>query len=158
MNNEHKKLLGVCGLYCGACDNYLAFTESGQHLLKTEKYIGKDLEPLMCKGCSSNALSDHCCKCEMRKCAQSKGISFCGACESFPCEKVTMFHAEGHKWDKAKHRLDIIKNSQRTKTIGVDEWLKESEKKWTCKCGQHFSFYESECSKCNKSLKSYSKK
>lgn len=150
-----KKLVGSCGLYCGACDNYLAFQPAGKHLLKTEKFIEENLDLLRCEGCNSNSLSEHCSKCEMMQCAKSKGYLHCGECGDFPCAMIIKFRTDGEKWDFAKHRLDILNNINEINKLGIDIWLKDSAEQWTCECGQPYSYYEQVCVRCNNKLESY---
>ena len=151
-----KELIGICGLYCGGCDNYLAFQPDGRHLLKTQKYAGKDHAPLKCGGCNSSSLSEHCGSCAIRKCARGKNLLHCGECGAFPCGKIEEFHRDGEKWEIAKHRLDILKNSESLKETNPASWLRMFAAKWTCRCGQRFSYYESRCSNCGATLASYS--
>ena len=41
---DERELLGVCGLYCGACDHYPAFLPEGRHLLEAARRQGRELE------------------------------------------------------------------------------------------------------------------
>ncbi|MCK8060281.1 MULTISPECIES: DUF3795 domain-containing protein [unclassified Fusibacter] len=151
------KLIGACGLYCGGCDNYLAFQEGQEHLLKTDKYLTPAIDKLKCNGCNSDSLSEHCSKCEIRKCAHNKGLEYCGACNDFPCDIVMKFHQDGAVLDGARHRLDIIKNTDHMRQ-GLKEWLDASERRWTCSCGLKFSYYEKQCHRCKETLDSYATK
>jgi len=155
--NNDKNLVGVCGLYCGGCDNYLAFTKEGKHLLKSEKYLEKNLTKLECEGCNSTRQSEHCFKCKMRLCAKEKNILHCRKCNEYPCEKLKEFKNEAKTWAGAVHRKYIFKNLEEITRIGETEWLKRMGDKWLCQCGQRFSYYESSCSKCGSILSSYAK-
>ena len=55
-----RKLIGKCGIYCGAC----------------RLYILND-----CKGCYEET------KCPYYKCVETKKIGSCGECQEFPCDK-----------------------------------------------------------------------
>lgn len=57
-----ERLIGRCGIYCGACALYIN---------------GK------CDGC----LDPHTVECPIYKCVQSKGVNYCGECPEFPCER-----------------------------------------------------------------------
>jgi len=48
-----KVLLGVCGLYCGACYHYRASFTEGRYLLEEAARQGRSLEGFACKGCRS---------------------------------------------------------------------------------------------------------
>ncbi len=154
---NNKKLVGVCGLYCGGCDNYLAFTNEGKHLLESEKFRNKDLEKLKCEGCNSGHQSEHCFQCKMRLCAEEKNILHCSKCDNYPCDELKNFKSEAENWPGAIHRKHIFNNLEEINKSGETEWLKKSEEWWRCKCGQRFSYYEKLCSKCGIILASYVK-
>lgn len=60
----NETLLGKCGFYCGACPTY----RQGS-----------------CAGCmAEHAPGD----CFTRDCVLQKGLSFCGACDGFPCSEL----------------------------------------------------------------------
>lgn len=74
------ELASPCGLYCGSC----------------KFYITKN-----CKGCKSKRDE----KCPIWKCAEERGLRFCGECDDFPCEKNYMVPALSKQW------LDEIKET-----------------------------------------------
>jgi uncharacterized CHY-type Zn-finger protein len=45
------KLLGVCGLYCGACVRYLASFSEDEHLLQKLQQKEQTVKELICHGC-----------------------------------------------------------------------------------------------------------
>lgn len=51
-----------------------------------------------------------------------------------------------------------MKNLNRIKEVGVENWLGEQEEKWKCQCGRSYSFYEEECSDCKRELVSFAKR
>ncbi len=148
-------LVGICGLYCGACDNYLAFNPNHDHLLLKDKFLKKK-ENEYCTGCNSNKVSLHCSKCKMRICAKNQNIISCGYCSKYPCKEIFNFKSESEKLNGAKHRKDIMTNTEELVKSGEFEWLKKQQEKWTCECGKAYSFYEEKCSNCGVALKSYS--
>lgn len=147
-----KELIGVCGLYCGACDNYRITQDDSKHLLNTPKYKDLDTKTLECCGCNSDHVSEHCGTCPMRKCASSKGYTYCGECADYPCDKVRDFYKIGFEFPFAKHRQVIYANTHDLHEMGIEKWLNFSVKTWTCTCGQAFTYYETECSHCKTSL------
>ena len=153
-NNNNSKLVGICGLYCGACDNYLAFQPGHDHLLTQEKFV-KDRENEYCEGCNSNKVSLHCSQCYMRACAKQKEIINCAYCSEYPCDEITKFKSDAEKWDGAKHRKYIFINNEELVKEGEMVWLNNQKIQWTCECGKAFSFYETNCSSCGKKLNSY---
>lgn len=78
--DEH--LLGKCGFYCGCCPTYL---QGG------------------CMGClQEHSPGD----CYTRDCVLRKGLTCCGACETFPCPtiltqpKTTVLSPDWLRWKK----------------------------------------------------------
>ncbi|HBI39292.1 MAG TPA: hypothetical protein DDY71_16745 [Spirochaetia bacterium] len=150
-----KDLVGFCGLYCGACDNYLAFTKEKKDLLSNEKFQVSDIETLSCSGCHTNKLTEHCSKCLLRKCAMEKEIDSCGFCQKYPCDDLKKFQGDGLKWQGARHRVDVFKNIEQLTDTGIEKWIQNQENKWKCDCGLTYSYYEKKCNRCGKELCSY---
>lgn len=79
------ELGAACGLYCAACKFYLA---------------GK------CEGCRKKRSE----KCPIWKCAEDRGLMFCGECDAFPCEKNYIVPALSKQWlDEIR---DVFKKPQ----------------------------------------------
>jgi len=155
MNNK-LKLLGYCGLYCGACTRYCALLPDGKHVLEdaiTKGYLRREGTCTGCRG-KSKSMYDHCYACEIKKCAISKEIEHCGLCYSFPCEIIVEFQNQGH----SIHHKEVIDNLNELKDKDSKKWLKEQQKRWTCSCGKHFSWYEVNCSNCGNILETYTKR
>jgi hypothetical protein len=157
-NEPNPALIGTCGLFCGACENYLAFREGHGHLLSKEKFDAQRRDAEYCEGCHSKKLSAHCAVCAMRLCAESRKILHCGECELFPCETISEFRKGGDVWDGARHRKDIFANIERLRAEGTEKWLAARAGEWRCACGKPFSFYETRCQDCGKELPSYAKR
>jgi hypothetical protein len=152
LDSERRLLLGVCGLYCGACYHYRASFPDGQHLLDEAARQGKRREGYTCRGCRSDTLYIHpgCAQCEIRACADGKGVLHCGDCDEFPCERLEAFRDDGRV-----HHLDVVANLEDLGAEGADQWLEEQERRWTCGCGARFSWYETACHRCGEPLASY---
>jgi len=73
-----------CGVYCGACKFYL-----------TEK----------CGGCRAKRNE----QCTIWKCAEERGLRFCGECDRFPCENNYATPALAKQW------LDEVKEAFQSK-------------------------------------------
>jgi len=72
-------------------------------------------------------------------------IEFCFECNNFPCENLIKLDQRHYRDDN----LSMIDNLQRIKKIGVKQWLKEQERKWTCqKCGGNICVMDKECYDC----------
>ena len=136
---DSRLLLGVCGLYCGACYHRCASLPEGKHLLEEASCLGKDLQGFTCAGCRSNTLYIHpgCAECKIRTCADGKNILHCGLCSEFPCDRIKAFQNDGRV-----HHLDVISNLEELQAKDPDQWLAEQQKRWRCECGTSFSWYE----------------
>lgn len=151
-NDTSRLLLGVCGLYCGACFHYRATFPEGAHLLDWARSQGRNLEGFLCSGCRSDVLSIRpgCSQCRLRACAESKDLLHCGLCADFPCDLLTAFRNDGKV-----HHLDVFTQLEELREMGADPWLVEQEQRWTCTCGARFSWYEITCQQCGAALASY---
>jgi hypothetical protein len=149
---DRSVLLAVCGLYCGACYHYRASFPEGAHLLEAAARQGRALEGFTCQGCRSDILYIHsgCVRCEIRACADGRGLLHCGLCPELPCARIEDFRGDGHV-----HHLDVLDNLDTLKKLGPDRWLAEQEQRWTCECGARFSWYETVCRHCGSRLASY---
>lgn len=150
-----EELIGACGLYCGACSNYRAFQDGGEHLLGDPKFRVDDISTVRCGGCHSGKLSGHCGNCEIRLCAEKKELLHCGLCRDYPCGKVRSFQEKGEIWEGARHRTFIFVNIRRLGESGASEWLRFMDSSWRCPCGVSYSYYEENCHACGAKLDSY---
>lgn len=143
--------LAACGLYCGACYHYRASFADGQHLLRPEFRGSRPLEGFTCRGCRSNKLYIHpgCAECRIRACADQKGLTHCGQCAELPCERLLAFQNDGRA-----HHLPILEQLHDMEQ-GADAWLARQAARWTCSCGQPFSWYETVCQKCGAPIDGY---
>jgi len=149
---DPKLLLGVCGLYCGACYHFQASFPENRHLLEDAARKGRDLLGFTCSGCRSSSLYIYagCAECQLRACAERKQIQHCGLCDEYPCQQLIAFQNDGRV-----HHLDIQANIAELKELGADRWLAEQELRWKCKCGTSYSLYEKTCHNCGENLNSY---
>lgn len=146
-------LLAVCGLYCGACYHYRAGQPDGAHLLADEARGGRPLEGYSCEGCRSGRLYVHanCATCELRACAEARGVLHCGECSDLPCEKLLRFQNDGRK-----HHVDVVATLREIAKQGAEVWLAAQARRWSCpNCGAPFSWYELRCPACEADLPSY---
>ncbi len=156
MGNETDTLLAACGLYCGACYHYRASFYDTEQLAEVAARRGRDLEGFTCRGCRSDKLYIHpgCAECEIRACADRHGIAHCGVCPSFPCERIQAFQDDGRV-----HHEDVLKALRHLRDQshdqGVERWLAEQARRWTCTCGEPYSWYETMCQACGRPLASY---
>ena len=146
------ELLGVCGLYCGACYHYRASFPEGRHLLEKAAEQGKDIKEFTCLGCRSDKLYMHpgCAQCRIRDCAEQKGVRHCGLCREFPCEIIGAFQSDGRV-----HHVPVFAQLEEMREKGPETWLRENKEKWTCSCGARFSWYEVHCRACGEPVNSF---
>jgi hypothetical protein len=118
---EKYALLGYCGLYCGGCNSF-------------EENSGK----WKCKGCKDETvlISD----CPTKECAEKKQLLYCGECEGFPCDAQNAFYHDG-----VPHHGLALANIKRIQTDGLEKWLLEQEKEYTCQCGKRRLWFTKEC-------------
>ncbi|MFX0091032.1 MAG: DUF3795 domain-containing protein [Candidatus Hodarchaeota archaeon] len=140
-----------CGLYCGACFVMRA-NESGNVEKLAEEWNIK-LEDVLCDGCKTQVRFINCRSCEIRACAETKGISFCFECQEYPCKSFSNFPTE-----RLPHLVSMPENLEYIKKNGLNNWLETQEQRWKCpQCGEKFSWYETTCEKCGNTLNSYPK-
>ena len=131
-SRKASKLGAYCGLYCGSCPLYLASIKA------------EDPSEVVCLGCKSDKLADHCLECEMKDCASAKNLNSCGECDQFPCEKTEPFHNSDKDMAKVAE-----KSCYRIRETSYSKWIKEQVGRWTCKnCGLSFSFIDETCPNC----------
>jgi predicted RNA-binding Zn-ribbon protein involved in translation (DUF1610 family) len=141
-----KKLAAVCGLFCKSCSIYIGSTEDPEKLKPIAAAMGKQPEEIRCEGCRSDVRFFYCQTCTLYKCAASKGIDFCGSCESYPCEDLKEFQKA------MPHRIELWESQKRIKEAGPETWYSEMIKKYSCpNCGTINSTYDSKCRKCGTS-------
>lgn len=138
--------IAYCGLYCPRC-SYLVACETAdrKHLLALpERYEASKQQPLedcFCEGCR---VQTDICHCDMKPCAERKGLLTCADCKEFPCALITAFGQED-----VPHHRDAVQNLYRIREVGYDQWLCEMEALAHCACGERQSWYY-RCKSCNK--------
>jgi len=142
-----------CGLYCGACP-FLTATQKGENNLKqlhekiSKKNKNIELRDLKCKGCKSQQHSIYCESCEIRECAEKRGIEYCYECSQYPCDFLKNFRN-----DDASHHSVIFKNLETIQMMGKNKWLENQKKRWQCdECGEEYTWYDKECQNCGNKL------
>ncbi len=110
-DSNYKRLVAPCGLYCGACVDYLDY---------------KSCHGCHCT-CESCASSEHHGSCDIYKCCVSeKRLDTCKGCEEMPCSKLIQF-CFSPIWF---HHQPVIENLRRQKTVGTENWAKEQREFW----------------------------
>ena len=97
MNN---KMQAYCGIDCSECDAYIATVNNDEALKEKTAKRWSELnnvpitaDMMNCTGCRSDGIKNPFCDgmCEIRKCATSKNIDFCGKCPEFDSCKTIGF-------------------------------------------------------------------
>lgn len=109
--SNDEKLAAPCGLYCGACIDYLSYEN--------------------CHGCGCKlddcAASAHHKQCDIYTCCvEQKQLKACSECEEMPCTKLMQF-CYNPVW---LHHLPVIENLRRRRTVGTEKWLREQQEAW----------------------------
>lgn len=107
----YENLAAPCGLYCGACIDYLVHRT--------------------CHGCGCEcrkcAAAEHHEQCDIYRCCnKERNLRSCHECRELPCSKLIQF-CYNPVW---LHHLPVIENLRRHKTVGTEKWLKEQKDAW----------------------------
>ena len=128
-------LAAPCGIYCGTCRQYL--------LLK-KNLLEKRGFKVGCNGCR---IRNKKCAFIRRDCLalRKNDIIFCYECEKFPCQNLKKLDAQYSE----KFYVNLIENLKRLRDIGVEKWLEEQKKLYTCPdCGGEICVHDAECYDC----------
>jgi hypothetical protein len=152
MQKKTDNVLAACGLYCGACYHYRASFYDRERLVEAAAQRGRVPEGFTCRGCRSAKLYVHpgCAQCEIRACANRRGAAHCGVCPAFPCERIRAFQSNGRV-----HHENVLTELENLREQGAEAWLVEQAERWTCACGEPYSWYETTCHACGRALQSY---
>jgi hypothetical protein len=145
MSEEAKRfqLLGICGVYCGACTTYRAYNDGDDELVDWEIKMGMPRGEIICKGCRSGFVNKWCSECKFRKCVKDRGVNNCFDCQLFPCKTLVDFSRT------RPHRQLGLRNLVQVKSGNIEGWLRQQEKRWSCpSCGKKLHWYAENCPKC----------
>ncbi|MBC7233417.1 MAG: DUF3795 domain-containing protein [Chloroflexi bacterium] len=143
----NSRLIGRCGLYCGACTIYRAYQDGRQFQeLLAAKYNCQP-EQVRCEGCQ--VLTESCWgyNCPIVACLRTHGYNFCYECAQWAhrtCEKYARI-ANSY----AGRGEDVYANLLTIQAGHTDEWLQEQEQRWRCTaCGQPSAAWDDRCRWC----------
>lgn len=142
------QLGGVCGLYCGACPIYRAWVEQDAERLEVlARAYGVSIERLMCTGCRTPGTFCFGGECEIKGCAQAKGVAFCADCDEFPCDRLQRVAAG------SAFRTTLFENVTRIREKGWYAWLREQDGRWRCLvCRAKLAYDERTCHACGRAM------
>lgn len=127
------EMFAPCGMNCMVCYKHC--------------YTKKTKQP--CGGCmvESKGKPEHCRKCKIKDCVQSKGITYCYECNEFPCKLIKNLERSYKK----RYGVSLVENSQIVKENDIPFLLKIHSEKYCCpKCGGTISIHDKVCSDCQK--------
>lgn len=141
-------LAGICGAYCGACPVYMAWV--AQDLPRLEALaleLHTTPDRLMCTGCRTPAAFCFGGDCEVKACAQHRGVAFCPDCADYPCNRIRRAHVG------PSYRNLLSRDAGRLHAVGVSAWLREQDAKWRCSgCGAKVPAGSEACPACGRRL------
>jgi len=125
------KMFAPCGMNCMVCYKH-CYTKKTKH---------------PCGGCmvESKNKPEHCRKCKIKDCIQSKGITYCYECNEFPCKLIKNLERSYKK----RYGVSLVENSQIAKEKDIPFLLNIHNQKYRCpKCGGIISIHDKVCSEC----------
>lgn len=156
MWGKQREIIGICGLYCGSCPNYLA-PRLGDHetldILARERGISPPA--LACDGCLSKNVAGECreCKHGFRTCARDHDVTWCLECTDFPCPRLESFR-HMHKKNGVSHHDKVIEDLSFICTRGARAWLERKAVEFSCPdCGRSLYWYDLSCPACGRTVR-----
>lgn len=136
---------GYCGLYCGACPQYLATRAGNAAELGLED----------CQGCRSEVVAaGWCAICTLKACARNKGVEYCYECSEYPCRDLEDFKNS----EDCPYHSEIYGYMATISQVGKDEWLAQMKARWGCpSCGKGATWWDLSCGECETVLRGYRK-
>ena len=151
MKEDVRKLVSICGLYCGTCPQYLAYQENdAEQLAKISRERGIPVKEVRCDGCLSDRVISFCVECRhgFRQCAKEKKVTWCFECVDFPCQRLRDF-TNIHIVDGISHHAHVIDDLQYMKEQGIEAWVEKQEKAGRCpQCGKRLYWFTRVCPNC----------
>ena len=129
------ELIAPCGMNCGICKAYLAYSRGVPY---------KKGEVSHCSGC---LVRDKTCAFIKRDCEKlrKRQIRFCYECEDMPCKKLA--HLDEHY--SARYCMSMVENQKMIQEKGMDEFLRSQAEKYCCpSCGDVVSVHDGKCYAC----------
>ena len=130
------EMFAPCGMNCMVCYKHC-------HTKKTKQ---------PCGGCmvESKGKPEHCRKCKIKDCVQSKGITYCYECSDFPCKLIKNLEKSYNK----RYRESLIENSRIVMQKGIPHLMEAHIQKYACpECGSIISLHDKVCTECGKERK-----
>ena len=133
---QDRDLIAPCGMNCGICSAYLAYTES------IPRKRGRITH---CSGC----------RIRHKKCVYIKGdcpqlrdgrVQFCYECKDFPCKRLETLDRRY----RTRYGMSMIENLHELKETGIDAFLASQREKYRCpQCGEMICIHNGKCYRCD---------
>ena len=124
---DYRQMTAPCGLDCFNCPMYLA-SENEELRTAISKNIGIPFEKAVCKGCRNEkgtipflGMTE---PCNVYKCIEKKGLSYCCDCSDFPCDHL---HPYADKASLLPHNTKVF-NLCLIKKMGLEAWAETKAK------------------------------
>ena len=118
---DYRQMTAPCGLDCFNCPMYLA-NENEKLRTAIANNIGIPFEKAVCKGCRNEngtipflGMTE---PCNVYKCIEKKGISYCCDCSDFPCDHL---HPYAEMAAQRPHNTKVF-NLCLIKKMGLESW------------------------------------
>lgn len=142
-----KRLIGRCGLYCGACSIYRGERDDAELRQKIAKSVNCSEEQVRCNGCGDLSSTCRGYGCKIVVCLRAKGLNYCYDCSEYE-KKICTKHGKLAQ-SYLEIGVDLRENLKKIANGLAEEWLKESEARFKCShCGQPLSAWKETCHKC----------
>lgn len=128
-------LVAPCGMNCGICKAYLAYSRG------VPKKKGQVTH---CSGCR---VRDKNCAFIKRACPHKVGkqLKFCYECPDMPCEHLRRLDERY----RVRYGMSMIENQKMIRDKGMAEFLKSQTEKYRCpSCGDVVSVHDGRCYRC----------
>lgn len=130
---RYQGLIASCGMNCGICIGHLRAKRPCGGCFK----MNDENKPDQCRSCSIV-------NCESLAKTES---GFCFECTSYPCSRLKKLD----KRYRSKYGMSMIENLDYIQKFGLDKFLMNEEKRWTCaECGAGLCVHREVCLECNK--------
>lgn len=133
-NKFTPELIAPCGMNCGICKAYLAYT----HDVQCQR--GKVTH---CAGCIPRGKNCY----VLRGCSKLRKheIQSCSQCDTVPCKYL----AHLDKRYRERYDMSMVENIKELKTKGIDAFLKDQQQKYRCpNCGKIICVHDRKCYSC----------
>ena len=102
-----------------------------------------------CNGCLGSDVHkpERCINCRIKHCTRSKSITYCYACDEYPCQSIKNLEKSYTK----RYGVSLIANSEMVEKIGISAFQNQEKNKWTCfACGGVVTQHGNYCTECPK--------